>query len=446
MVYPDKSTFRQEKPTHFDVRRLRLVVVEGPPLVIGGRSVGKTWDSTGERFSIGKHPSNEVVIEDESVSRFHCEIVILERGPRLRDLVSRNGTLLDGVEIEVAFPRDRSLLQLGKVLVRIEWLDSTSPVPLSQRSEFGAMVGSSLTMRACFSEMERAAKCAATVLFLGETGTGKSTAAEAIHLESARSKAPFMVVDCSTLPPQLMESELFGHEKGAFTGADRMRKGAFEVADGGTVFLDEIAELAPDLQAKLLRAIETRTIRRVGNTEDMKVNVRIMAATHKDLRAEMNAGRFRQDLYYRLEVLPVRLPALRERSEDIPQLAEKLLAGLGVAPEIRARLLVQTTLVELKRATWSGNIRELRNYLERCAIFEQALPLHDQVLAAGSDVIDARRTLTEERDRIVETFERKYMQASLQLHENNVARAARTADISRNHFYRLLHKYGIVLP
>lgn len=442
----DQSTFRQEKPTHVDVRRLRLVVVEGPNFVVRGQSVIKTWESTGDRFSIGKHPSNEVVIEHDSVSRFHCEIVILERGPRVRDLVSRNGTILDGVDIEVAFPRDRSLLRLGKVLLRIEWLDATTPVPLSARAEFGAMVGSSLAMRACFSEMERAAKCEATVLFLGETGTGKTTAAEAIHFRSTRSKAPFMVVDCSTLPSLLMESELFGHEKGAFTGADRMRKGAFEDANGGTVFLDEIAELPLELQAKLLRVIETKQIRRLGNTEEIKVDVRIMAATHKDLRAEMNAGRFRQDLYYRLEVLPIRLPALRERVEDIPRLAEKLLTSLRVAPETQAKLLVPETLTTLKRAAWSGNIRELRNYLERSAIFEEALPLQGHVLPVANEAIDARRTLAAERDRIVEAFERKYLLALLALHENNVTRAARAADISRNHLYRLIHKYGIGLP
>lgn len=443
MVTAENSTFRQETTTKVDVRRFRLVVVEGPNFSVQGKSAGKSWESSGDRCSIGKHPANDLTIDDASVSRFHCEIRIHARGPRIHDLGSSNGTMLDGVNIEAAYPRDRSLIRLGSVLLRLELLNATNPVPLSGRVEFGSLVGSSAAMRVCYSEMERAARCSSTVLFLGETGTGKTTAAEVIHLESHRSKAPFIVVDCGTLPPQLMESELFGHEKGAFTGADKLRRGAFEEADEGTVFLDEIAELPLDLQVKLLRVIETRKIRRIGNVHDIKVDVRIMAATHKDLRTEMNAGRFRQDLYYRLEVLPVRLPALRERPEDIPALAKELLEKMGVNDEIKAKLLRQETLAELQGAAWSGNIRELRNYLERCAIFEQALPIRSGELPAMEDVLDVRRTLAQVRDRVIETFEKKYLQAVLEKHGGNVTKAAQAAGISRIHFHRLLHKYGI---
>lgn len=443
MVTAEKSTFRQETKTNVDVRRFRLVVVEGPNLGVQGKNVGRSWESSGDRCSIGKHPANDLTIDDASVSRFHCEIRIHERGPRIHDLGSSNGTLLDGVNIEAAHPRDRSLIRLGSVLLRLELLEATNPVPLSGRVEFGSLVGSSSAMRACYAEMERAARCSSTVLFVGETGTGKTTAAEAIHLESQRSKAPFIVVDCGTLPPQLMESELFGHEKGAFTGADKLRRGAFEEADEGTVFLDEIAELPLDLQVKLLRVIETRKIRRIGNVHDIKVDVRIMAATHKDLRTEMNAGRFRQDLYYRLEVLPVRLPALRERPEDIPHIAQKLLQEMNVGEEIKANLLRKETLAELQRVAWAGNIRELRNYLERCAIFERALPIRNGELPAMEDVLDLRRTLAQERDRVIEKFEKKYLRAILEEHGGNVTKAARAAGISRIHFHRLLHKYGI---
>lgn len=229
----DKSTFRQASETQINVRRFRIVVVDGPEIVIAGTTGATSWESTFDQCAIGAHPSNDVVIRASSVSRFHCEIKIHERGPRISDLGSTNGTFLDGVRIEAAFVRDGSLLRLGRVVLRFELLGQTNRLPLSSRCEFGGMVGSSVAMRACFAEMERAAKSNATVLFTGETGTGKTTAAEAIHRESAQRNGSFLVVDCSTLAPLLIESELFGHIKGAFTGATSDRVGAFEQAEGG---------------------------------------------------------------------------------------------------------------------------------------------------------------------------------------------------------------------
>jgi DNA-binding NtrC family response regulator len=308
-------------------------------------------------------------------------------------------------------------------------------------------------MRAVFHALERAAAGDATVLLRGETGTGKELAAEAIHRVNHRRDGPMIVVDCGALPAQLLESELFGHEKGAFTGADTRRSGAFEEASGGTIFLDEIGELALELQPKLLRALERREIRRLGSNTLLPVDVRIVAATNRNLRGEVNTGRFRADLFFRLAVIEVVLPPLRERTEDIPLLVERFLAEMGVLdrPEA-AHLSTRDFLAALARHDWPGNARELRNYLHRCLALEEEPALdgtRDLVATrpggepSAGPVVDVRVPLRQARAAWQSELERQYLAELLRACGGNATKAARQAGLDRVHFYRLLWKYGL---
>jgi two-component system response regulator GlrR len=425
-----------ERPTHAVVPRFWLVVSKGP-------DTGATFTSAGERAVIGTHESADFVLHDETVSRFHCEIDRSAGTAVVRDLGSRNGTVVDGVSILAGHLRGGSTLSFGRTELRFELHNDPVMVPLSESDRFGTMRGGSVAMRRAFALLERAAASDATVLLEGETGTGKEIAAESIHAESARRDGPFIVVDCGAIPPDLLESEFFGHEKGAFTGAQAARAGAFEAADGGTIFLDEIGELALELQPKLLRALERKQIKRVGATRYAPVDVRIVAATNRSLRTEVNERRFRSDLYYRLAVLEVRLPPLRERTEDLPLLIDHLLASLA-APEsaAAAKLRSPAVLAHLVRQRWVGNVRELRNYLERCLAMDDAVPL-GAVPDDASGAIDFDQPLKIARERWTRAFERRYVEEMLRRHDGKMAAAARAAGVDRMHFYRLAWRSGL---
>jgi DNA-binding NtrC family response regulator len=443
MTLSDKHTFRQESEARIDVRRFRLIIVDCPKPPRADLKPGLTWESKVDTCSIGSDPANDFVLDEKTVSRFHCEVKIDHRGPRIRDLGSTNHTVVDGVRVESGFLKHGSTFRLGRVELRFELLDQINQLPLSQNTKFGRMVSSSAAMRACFAVMERAATCDATVLFEGDTGTGKTMAAEEIHRKSERRSGRFLVADCSTFAPMLIESELFGHEIGAFTGAIGRRKGVFEEADGGTVFLDEIGELPLDLQAKLLRAIENREVRRLGSNTPIKFDVRIMAATQKDLRREMNENKFRADLYYRLAVLRMRIPAVKERPEDIPLLVKRLLDELGTSHETNAELYTPEFLAGLQHAAWPGNIRELRNHLERCIILEHPQPLDGSSAPTTNFIVDATRPHKDEMKRVYDTFEREYLEKLMGLHGDNVTKAAAAANVTRMYLHRLIRKHGI---
>jgi DNA-binding NtrC family response regulator len=419
------------------VRRFRVTVVEGP-------STGLVWESAADVCSIGSHPLNDLALEDSTVSRFHCELRIGPRGPQVKDLDSTNGVIVDGVQVVDGFLRGGSLLRLGRVVLRFDFSAESNRLQLSAQTRFGSLVGTSAAMRACFALLERAAARDVTVLLEGETGTGKSQAAQAVHNASARRDKPFIVVDCGAIPSNLLESELFGHEKGAFTGAVGRRAGAFEEAQGGTVFLDEIGELPAELQPKLLRVLETREIRRVGTNTYQPVDIRLIAATHRDLRAEVNAGRFRSDLFFRLAVLRIIQPSLRQRPEDLPALVEQLLASLGADPERTGALRTPEFIGRLQHAAWPGNVRELRNYLERCLVFEDALAIsQEEAHPSGSLEVDPAQPYADQRRRVLDDFERRYLRALLEKHQGKVAQAAVTAGVDRVHLYRLLRRHGI---
>ena len=417
------------------VRQFVLVGVEGP-------LVGRTWTSTGDACAIGSHPSNDVVLDDRTVSRFHCELHMKTAGLLIRDLGSRNGTFVDGVRVVEAFVRSGSLLRLGDSAVRLEVGAASNALPLSTRTDFGSLIGRSTPMRAAFAVLERAARTDSTVLVEGETGTGKGAAAEGIHQESERHDGPFVVVDCSAIAQTLLETELFGHERGAFTGAIADRAGAFEEANGGTVFLDEVGELPLELQPKLLRVLESREVRRVGSNLVRRVDVRIVAATNRDLRAEVNAGRFRPDLFFRLAVIRVVMPPLRQCFEDLPLLTERLVRGLGGDPDSARAILTPELLSGLEHWSWPGNVRELRNYVERCLLFHEALPVHpSQTVSEAEPPVDDSLPYVEARRKALDAFERKYVLALVKKHGGSVAEAAKAAEINRVSFYRLLRRH-----
>lgn len=401
-----------------------------------------SFESTGDRCTIGSHPSNDLHLEDTRVSRFHCEIVIEGSSARVRDLGSRNGTFVDGVRVIEAFLRAGSALKAGGVTLRFDLLEQARRIALSSRTSYHGVVARSVAMRAALVLIERASANDLTVLLEGETGTGKGKVAEAIHKGSPRSKGPFLVVDCGAIPANLVESELYGHEKSAFTGATERRIGAFEEASGGTLFLDEIGELPIEQQPKLLRVLESREIRRVGSNQHRKVDVRIIAATNRDLRREVNEGRFRADLFFRLAVLRIPLPPLRERAEDLPALARELLRGMGARDEEIERLCTDELVASLRRGAWPGNARELRNHLERCLAFDEPLPVTES-LQREVTAIDASLPYGEARRRAIESFERAYVRELLAKHDGKMTQAAAAAGIDRVYLYKLARRHGV---
>jgi transcriptional regulator with PAS, ATPase and Fis domain len=432
------QTFKSGADAGPTVRRFLLTFLEPP-----GRA---PWESTDDVCAIGSHASNDVVIDEKTVSRFHCELRIGPNGPEVRDLDSRNGTIVDGLRIKEAYLRDGSVLRLGDASMRFEFGSGENRLHVSPRFQFGGLSGLSTSMRSVFTLLEAASASDATILIEGETGTGKGAAAEAMHRESARSSGPFVVADCSAVAANLLESELFGHERGAFTGADSRRIGVFEAAKGGTIFLDEVGELPLDLQPKLLRALENREVKRLGSSTYHPIDVRVVAATNKNLRTEVNAGRFRSDLYYRLAVLKVVMPALRERPEDIPVLAEQLLGGMGVDAARVQELLTPTLVAQIQHSAWPGNVRELRNYLERLLVFRGTSSPGGAPAAApaSGSPVDVRVGFAEGRRLAVEHYERSYLVEILKQHKGSIPEAAAAAGVTRVHMWRLARRYQLI--
>ncbi|RMH37248.1 MAG: FHA domain-containing protein [Deltaproteobacteria bacterium] len=446
----DRGDARTRSTKVHEVGRAAAGVVRGFALEgVDGPSAGLAFQAGGARVTIGANPSCDVVLDDPTVSRFHCEIAIDGGRARVRDLGSRNGTIVDGVGVVDAFLKTGSTLRLGRSALRFRFLGTTVQLPLSERTSLGELAGESAAMRAVFAVLERAAATDATVLLEGETGTGKSAAARTLHALGPRRDRPLVTIDCGAIPAGLLESELFGHERGAFTGAVAPRAGAFEEADGGTVFLDEIGELPLELQPKLLGVLENRALRRVGGNAPRPVDVRVVAATNRDLRAEVNAGRFREDLYFRLAVIKLALPPLRSRLEDLPLLARGLLEALGATPDQLARFTAPAFVASLRHNAWPGNVRELRNYLEQCLVFDDAVPPGADIDVASAAVagepgalaVDTSLPLAEARKRAIEAFERAYVAQLLREHGGKVAAAAAAAGVDRTYLYKLLRRY-----
>lgn len=430
-----------------NLRQCKLVVLRGP-------QQGTEYVVQGEVIRVGKGDDNDLIMTDETVSRNHFEIVRDAKGYLLRDLQSTNGTFLDGAEIREAYIRAGAVIAAGAAELKFSPFEERIQIMPSEKEELGVMVGRSIQMRQIFGLVERIARTDATVLIEGETGTGKDMIARTVHQLSKRRDQPFVVVDCGAVSGTLIESELFGHEKGAFTGAASQRLGAFEYANGGTVFLDELGELSLDLQPKLLRVLEQREIRRVGGSQTIKVDLRIIAATRMDLRSEIEKGKFREDLYFRLNVVPIVSPALRDRRDDIPVLVKLFLRELskGESPSIS-----ETSMAALMAHDWPGNVRELRNVLERALALRTdpgtlVAPLGDQTgytqqakvsLQAPSFSFKAGLSFREQKERWTDEFESQYLRWLLAGAGGNISKAARAADMDRKYLHKLLKKHDV---
>jgi DNA-binding NtrC family response regulator len=414
-------------------------------IVLSGSAKG-TSRPLGEKLRIGKATDNDLVLADDTVSRHHCELTRSSAGIHVRDLQSTNGTKVGGARVSEAIVQPGAVLKVGEVEISLRPASRAVEVLPSDKSWYGAAIGQSLAMRTIFGMLERIGKTDATVLLEGETGTGKDVLARAIWTESARAQGPFVVVDCGAVSYSLIESELFGHERGAFTGAVAARQGAFELADTGTLFLDEIGELPLDVQPKLLRVLETREFRRVGGNKTIKSDVRVVAATKRNLLREVQAGKFREDLYFRLAVVPITVPSLRARREDIPMLVEHILkasgGGLSVSDE---------TMQGLVAHDWPGNVRELRNVLDRAIYMAKATGQVELNLVSlpmtttGSDAFqfEASKSYRETRAKFDADFERRYVKWLLGRHGGNVSAAAREAKMDRKHLHDMAKKHGL---
>lgn len=393
---------------------------------------------------IGTAEQSDLQATDASVSRAHCELRITPMGVVVRDLGSKNGVSISGVRVLEAVVAPGASVVLGRstAVVTLEGIDR---IALSPMAHFGEALGSAPAMRALFEVLRRAASAAVPVLLLGESGTGKEVLARAVHDASPRASKPFVVVDCGAMAGSLIEAELFGAVKGAYTGADRDRLGLLEAAHGGTIFFDEIGELSLELQVKLLRALESRQVRPVGATTYRPVDARVVAATHRDLGARVATGAFREDLYFRLAVVTAQVPPLRERKEDIPLLVEHLLSRL--TPQKTLADLPANALALLERHDWPGNVRELWNTVTRMTLFPQlgAKAIESRQTARLARALEsvAHLPLREAREVIVGEFEVAYLVHKLREHSDNVSAAARAMGVSRQFLYRLMHRHGL---
>jgi transcriptional regulator with GAF, ATPase, and Fis domain len=424
------ATVSIERATTLDVRRATLQVLAGP-------DAGRRFDIE-HTARIGARPLADIVLGDGKVSGLHCEISVGE-WLRVRDLGSKNGTFVGGVRILDALLAPGDVFTVGETRLQLTPA-GTRALPLSDGDDFHGIVGQSAAIRALTARLGALAAGDTTVLLQGETGTGKERVAEALHLAGKRAQRPQVVVDCGAMPATMIESELFGHERGAFTGAVASVAGAFERAHGGTLFLDEVGELPLELQPKLLRALESRVVRRLGGTKSFSVDVRVISATNRDLSLEVAGGRFREDLYYRLAVVTLTVPPLRERREDIPLLAARFLRELDVEP---ARVLTRESLEALMRHAWPGNVRELRNALERAVALAEPVAIASASTAtATAPSVDLSVPLRIGRQRMVDAFEREYLTRLLDECGGNVSEASRRAGLERMAMYRLLHRLG----
>jgi len=431
------------------IPRLELVIERE-----AGRAGSKSRVLEGDLFRLGSHSSNDLVLEDPLVSRFHCQLLRADHGWSIADNGSLNGTFIQGVRVRDAdLPTSGARIQLGDSVIAARELGSAGVAEIPTWSSFGELYGESLPMRRLFGVLKRVAQSDTTVLLEGESGTGKELAATEIVRRGPRADNPFLIIDCSAISANLIESELFGHVRGAFTGADRTRIGAFEAANGGTLFLDEVGDMPFEMQPKLLRALEAREIRRMGENVARRVDVRVIAATNRRLESEVNQGRFREDLYFRLSVITVRLPPLRKRLDDIPLLVRVLLRSMNA--EECEHLFTPEVIADIASHDWPGNVRELRNYVERSVVLESVAPASERLssmppeearasLRGSADgVIDLKQPFKVAKEQVIAGFERRYLAALLQASAGNISRAARLAKMDRMYLYRLLQRYEL---
>ncbi len=456
------TVFDGGRPTVRHLRKSKIVV-------ISGAEAGREVEIGKPRVTGGRSIINDLVLSDKAISGSHFEILARDDGYRLRDLDSTNGTFIGEVRVREVWLKPGQEFRVGHTALRFVPTQDIVEIPLSKRDTFESVTGASVKMREIFATLEKVAPSELTVMVTGETGTGKEMIARGIHQASPRKQKPFVVLDCGAIPKDLIESTLFGHEKGSFTGAVDQHQGCFEQAQGGTIFLDEIGELDINLQPKLLRVLENRELKRVGGDRVIKIDVRVVAATNRDLRAMVNNGTFREDLYFRLSVIHVELPPLRERKEDIPALADVFLREIAGRRAL-SMSFASDALSSLQGHSWPGNVRELKNVVERAASLTEAatvtradlmfnrepggvrMPAPAAQSAAPnapslSDLpppqIVAGLDFKEAKQRVVDAFELAYLKQLLERHDGNITRSAQEAGLTRYHLRELLKRHGL---
>jgi len=472
------TLFEGEWATVLRLRKGKLVVVSGP-------DQGTQLEISKPRVTGGRSIISDLVLADKAVSGTHFEIAARDDGYRLRDLNSRNGVYVGDLRIREVFLRPGTIFRLGHTSIQFQPMQDVVEIELSKRDRFDAIIGGSAVMRQIFAQLEKVAPSDLTVLITGETGTGKEMVARAVHNTSTRKTKPFVVLDCGSIPKELIESTLFGHEKGSFTGAIGQHLGCFEQATGGTIFLDEIGELDVTLQPKLLRVLEQREIKRVGGDRTVKVDVRVLAATNRDLRDEVNRGHFREDLYFRLSVVHVELPPMRERKDDIAGLANHFLRDIAGRRGMQMSFHPDA-MAAMQTHYWPGNVREMRNVVERAAALSDGPSItradllfgrelgpsisasHDLAKAglagaqravaaeagvdlppgSGPAIFDAALLkpglgFKQAKQTVVDAFEAAYLEALLTRNAGNITRSANEAGLTRYHLRELLKRHGV---
>jgi DNA-binding NtrC family response regulator len=447
--------------------RYSLLVIDDEPNIL--TTLRRALEVEG--FGVEVAGSGAVGLEklgERDIDMVLLDVVMPEMGglevlARIRDehpqvqvvMMSGNATIETAVQatklgahdfVEKPLSTDKLLITVENALAYARLRREHAKLAAKARGEF-AMIGSSAPMRAIFDKIAKTAPSSGRVLITGENGTGKELVARAIHEHSRRSSQPFVKVNCAAIPTELIESELFGHEKGAFTGATQQRRGKFELADGGTLFLDEVGDMNPGAQAKVLRVLQEGELERVGGDETIKCDARVVAATNKDLEAEIGAGRFREDLYYRLNVVPIALPPLRSRREDIPELVEHFVTSVCAADDRKPKRIAPSAVSLLMQHDWPGNVRELKNAIERLVILTG-----DSDVIVADDVQDSLPSVKQVRGRyergsalkdLVATAEREFILEALEANDYHISNTARELQLERSHLYKKMKSLGI---
>jgi transcriptional regulator with GAF, ATPase, and Fis domain len=442
------DTLAKPLPVVVNYSKLRVTVTQGP-------DSGTTRELVSNPLRVGSSSDNDLALTDITVSRRHCSIEPLPSGVRIRDEGSTNGTFVGHFRVYDVVVGGTIQLRVGDSLLTIEPLPELVAREQATTERFCDLLGRSARMRELFADLARIAPTDVTVLIEGETGTGKELVAESVHAASERRDGPFIVFDCSAVAPTLAESELFGHERGAFTGASGTRPGVFEQADGGSIFLDELGELPKDLQPKLLRVLERREVRRLGGQRTLPVDVRLIAATNRNLQAEVARGNFREDLYFRLAAAHVHVPPLRDRMEDLPLIVEHFLSR--AKPPRQLSDIPPTVWNMFTAHRWPGNVRELANAVQRFIVTPERVfaspwastPERDsRPPGRGADSRPPSEALNVQPLRVArreasEAFERSYLEHLLQRTGGNVTRAAAIAEVSRQMVQKLMRRHGL---
>lgn len=430
--------------------------------VLSGPDAGLCRTFPLSTVQVGRATTADLVLRDPTVSMFHLELSPYRSGVRFADIRSRNGISISGILVEKGIAPSGCKLQLGTTEIRVE-LEQPFPIPTASVDRFGKLIGGSLPMRQLYAQLARLAPTPLSVLIQGETGVGKELIAHALHANSPRTKHQFVVLDCSTMQPELAASKLFGHEKGAFTGAAEKRMGVFEAATQGTVFLDEIGELSIEIQKMLLRALEANEVIPLGSHTARKIDVRVLAASHKDLRTLVNRGLFREDLYYRLAQATVQIPSLGERKDDIPQLVQHFLSELPSGDKC-ARRIAADALVMIQNRPLPGNVRQLRNWVRKLAYLANGPVITCQDLSAERESVregsplpagteptaipagqEAYRDYKTAKQRAIDGFEREFL-IGLMRSAKSISSAAIHAGIERHSLRQLLKKHSLYSP